>query len=216
MSITTKITELKAAIPAPVELVAVSKTRSAGEIMEAYRAGQRHFGESRPQELAAKRRELPDDIVWHQIGHLQRNKVRSIIPFVSMIHSLDSPRLLETIDAEALRAERAVDVLFEVRIAREQTKHGWQAEELFHFLAGIETSDYAGVRFRGVMGIATNSDDEALLRAEFTSLRVVFEELSRRFFGPEFNTISMGMSADYKLAIECGSTMVRVGSGIFE
>ncbi|MDR2885200.1 MAG: YggS family pyridoxal phosphate-dependent enzyme [Rikenellaceae bacterium] len=215
MSVATRITELQKIIPGEVKLVAVSKTHPAGMILEAYNAGQRAFGESRPQELAAKQKELPADIEWHMIGHLQRNKVRKIIPFVSMIHSVDSGRLLETIDEEAARADRVVDILFEVRIGLEATKHGWTAEELFYYLAGIEKSDYANVRFRGVMGIASNTTDEARIRAEFTSLRVVFDTLKKNFFGPGFDTVSMGMTSDYKLAIECGSNLVRIGSLIF-
>ncbi len=215
MSVASKITELKNTIPNGVTLVAVSKTHPAENIREAYLAGQRVFGESRPQEMAAKHKELPGDIEWHMIGHLQRNKVRMIAPFVSMIHSVDSARLLETIDAEAARADRVIDILLEVHIGVEQSKSGWQPEELFAYLSGIEPRDFLNVRFCGVMGIASNTTDQARIRAEFTSLKVVYDFLRNRFFGQGFDTLSMGMTSDYKAAIECGSTMVRIGSLIF-
>ncbi len=215
MSIAKNLAELRALLPEGVTLVAVSKTHPVGTIMEAYDAGQRVFGENRPQEMAAKQTALPADIQWHQIGHLQTNKVRLIAPFVSMIHSVDSARLAREISRRAVELERVIDVLLEIRIASEESKEGWVWDELEEWLSGDEWRDLAGVRFRGVMGVATFTDDKATVRAEFESLARMHAELRERFFGADFDTMSMGMSDDYPLAIECGSTMVRIGSLIF-
>ena len=184
-------------------------------IMEAYEAGQRVFGENRPQELAAKQAELPGDIEWHLIGGLQTNKVKLVAPFVSMIHSAESARLLRFIDKEARRNGRVIDVLLEVRIAREESKHGWDEGELERYLRSGEYRSLEGVRFRGLMGVATNTDEKEIVRAEFTRLRDLFVRWKGEFFDERFDTLSMGMSADYPLAVECGSTMVRIGSAIF-
>jgi pyridoxal phosphate enzyme (YggS family) len=233
MSIAKNLSDLRASLPAGVTLVAVSKTHPVEAILEAYGAGQRIFGENRPQEMAAKRAVLaalsdsPADIRWHQIGHLQTNKVKLIAPFVDMIHSLDSARLAVEISRQAAALGRAIDVLLEIRIAREQSKEGWVWDELAAWLEGGQWRELTGVRFRGVMGGATFTDDEAVVRGEFERLTAMHETLRERFFshgdncprgshfGTDFDTISMGMSDDYRLAIECGSTMVRVGSAIF-
>ena len=183
--------------------------------MEAYGAGQRIFGENRPQEMAAKQLLLPADIRWHQIGHLQTNKVKLIAPFVEVIHSVDSARLAVEISRRAAESGRVIDVLLEIRIAREQSKEGWDWKELLEWLDGGEWRSLAGVCFRGVMGVATFTDDEAVVRGEFERLAGMHASLRERFFGTEFDTLSMGMSDDYPLAVECGSTMVRVGSLIF-
>lgn len=214
--------------------------------MEAYDAGQRVFGENRPQEMAAKHALLPADIRWHQIGHLQTNKVRLIAPFVSMVHSGDSARLLREISLRALAEGRVIDVLLEIRIGREATKEGWERHELVEWLETGEWRSLAGIRIRGVMGVATFSDDPNIVRAEFMQLKNHFEYLRERFFmsdcgrsGSEnltgnghsrqttvrgqnglcnatgFDTISAGMSGDYRIALDCGCTMVRVGSSIF-
>ena len=204
MSVADKIASLKASLPSGVTLVAVSKTYPPSAIMEAYEAGQRVFGENRPQELAAKQAELPGDIEWHLIGGLQTNKVKLVAPFVSMIHSAESARLL-----------RFIDVLLEVRIAREESKHGWDEGELERYLRSGEYRSLEGVRFRGLMGVATNTDEKEIVRAEFTRLRDLFVRWKGEFFDERFDTLSMGMSADYLLAVECGSTMVRIGSAIF-
>ena len=201
MSVADKIASLKASLPSGVTLVAVSKTYPPSAIMEAYEAGQRVFGENRPQELAAKQAELPGDIEWHLIGGLQTNKVKLVAPFVSMIHSAESARLLRFIDREARRNDRVIDVLLEVRIAREESKHGWDEGELERYLRSGEHRSLEGVRFRGLMGVATNTD--------------LFVRWKGEFFDERFDTLSMGMSADYPLAVECGSTMVRIGSAIF-
>lgn len=215
MPIASKIAELKAALPSSVELVAVSKTYPPSAIMEAYEAGQRIFGENRPQELVAKYRELPGDIRWHLIGGLQTNKVKYVAPFVTMIHSGESAKLLEVIHKEALKNGRVIDVLLEIHIAREESKHGWREDELLDYLAAGVYRELTGVRFRGVMGVATFTDDMECVRAEFTRLSALFARLRTEFFNDRFDTLSMGMTADYPVAIECGSTMVRIGSYIF-
>ncbi len=226
MSIAKNLSGLRASLPEGVTLVAVSKTHPPEAIMEAYGAGQRIFGENRPQEMAAKRAVLaalpdpPADIRWHQIGHLQTNKVKLIAPFVE---SVDSARLAIEISRRASETGRVIDVLLEIRIAREQSKEGWEWEELVEWLDGGEWRELSGVRFRGVMGVATFTDHEAVVRGEFERLAGMHASLRERFFlrsdncpcGSHFDTISMGMSDDWPLAVECGSTMVRVGSLIF-
>lgn len=214
MSIATQLREIRASLPEEVTLVAVSKTHPAEAIVEAYKAGQRIFGESRPQELKAKWEALPRDIEWHMIGHLQTNKVRMIMPSVALIHSVDSERLVREIEKEALRIGRKVDILLEIHVAREESKTGWSGEELRAWLAGGAWRELQAVRVRGVMGIASNTDDQAVVRADFEALKGWFEEL-KPLFGEAFDTLSMGMSDDYPLAVACGSTMVRVGSRIF-
>lgn len=214
MSVTDQLQAVRATLPEGVTLVAVSKTHPVEAIEEAYAAGQRIFGESRPQELKAKWEVLPRDIEWHMIGHLQTNKVRMIMPSVGLIHSVDSERLVREIEKEALRIGRTVDILLEVHVAREESKTGWSGEELQSWLATEAYKELRAVRVRGVMGIATNTDDEEVIRADFEALRGWFERL-KPLFGEPFDTLSMGMSDDYPLAVECGSTMVRVGSRIF-
>ena len=214
MAITEKIHEIRAALPSSVTLVAVSKTYPAEAIREAYDAGQRIFGESRPQELKAKYEALPHDIEWHMIGHLQTNKVKYIAPFVSLIHSVDSARLLECINREAAKCGRVIDCLLEIHVAREESKSGWDYSELLEYLESEAISELQNVRMRGVMCIATNTEDESIVRADFEQLATIHSQLASRF-GEAFDTISMGMSDDYPLAIACGSTMVRIGSKIF-
>lgn len=214
MSIKTEISELNAALPEGVTLVAVSKTYPASDIAEAYEAGQRIFGESRPQELKEKYAELPKDISWHMIGHLQTNKVKYIAPFVELIHSVDSLRLLETIDKEAAKNDRIINVLLEVYIAQEESKHGWAEEELTEAITAGAFARFANIRVKGLMGIASFTDDMEQVRGEFESLNRLFVSL-KDSFGKEFDTLSMGMTSDYELAIECGSNMVRIGSKIF-
>lgn len=213
-TVSTQLALVRDSLPEGVELVAVSKTHPAEAIREAYDAGQRLFGESRPQELCAKYEVLPRDIAWHMIGHLQTNKVRSIAPFVAMIQSVDSPRLLETIQKEAARCGRTIDILLEIRIAREESKTGWDYSELKAYLDTDPLAAMPNVRVRGVMGIATNTEEEAVVRGDFERLRGCFGELRPRF-GEAFDTLSMGMSHDYGLAVGCGATTVRVGSLIF-
>lgn len=205
---------VRQSLPAGVTLVAVSKTHSAELIREAYDAGQRIFGESRPQELREKYEALPRDIEWHMIGHLQTNKVKYIAPFVSLIHSVDSAHLAEAIQKEAAKCGRVIDILFEIHVAAEETKSGWDPDELRAYLAANPMAALPNLRVRGVMGIATNTDDETVVRHDFETLKQYFEEFRSRF-GETFDTLSMGMSHDYRLAVACGATMVRVGSLIF-
>lgn len=214
MSVSSKIIAVKQALPAGVELVAVSKFHPAEAVREAYEAGQRIFGESRVQELTAKYEALPKDIEWHMIGHLQTNKVRSIAPFVSLIQSVDSERLLRLIDSEAARCGRVIDCLLEVHVAQEQSKSGWEPEALLDFVRSGALATMPNLRIRGIMGMATNTDDEDVVRRDFKQLLSIKEMLTPHF-DSAFDTLSMGMSDDYPLAIECGSTMVRVGSKIF-
>ena len=201
-------------MPEGVTLVAVSKTHPVEAIAEAYEAGQRIFGESRPQEMCAKQQQMPEDVEWHMIGHLQTNKVKMIAPFVSLVHSVDSARLVAEIDRQAAKCERVIDVLFEVHLAEDESKSGWDKEELLEFIHSGALAEFHNIRVRGLMTIGTLTDDIELNKSEFRTLRSLFEEL-REQFGAEFDTVSMGMTSDYSEAIECGSTMVRIGSMIF-
>lgn len=201
-------------LPEGVTLVAVSKFHPAEALREAYDAGQRVFGESRPQELVAKHGVLPKDIEWHMIGHLQTNKVKYIAPFVSLIHSVDSMKLMEVIDREAGKCGRTVDVLLQLHIAQEETKFGWDAAELEHFLQNDSFTNLKNVRIRGVMGMASLTDDMTQVKREFAGLHNVFITLKGKYL-PQMDVLSMGMSGDYLLAIGEGATMVRIGSTIF-
>ena len=214
MSVASKIYQIRESLPAGVELVAVSKFHPAEAILQAYEAGQRIFGESRVQELTAKYNSLPKDIEWQMIGHLQTNKVRAIAPFVSLIQSVDSQRLLECINREAERCGRVIDCLLEVHATEEDSKSGWDIEELRAYLATDAIVYLKSVRIRGVMGMATFTEDMGVVRADFERIAAIKHELEP-MFDNSFDTLSMGMSDDYPLAIECGSTMVRVGSRIF-
>ena len=215
MSVKENLAALKKDLPDGVQLVLVSKTHPAELIREAYDAGQRDFGENRPQEMKAKHAILPDDIRWHMIGHLQTNKVKYLAPFVTMIHSVDSVRLAMEIDRQAQRNRRVIDVLLEVHIAADESKEGWFRNQLEEWLESGEYRGLQNIRFRGVMGVASLTDDVSVVRREFLSLTALHGELRERFFDDNFDTISMGMSSDYKIAVECGSTMVRVGSRVF-
>ncbi len=214
MSIGAKIEQLHALLPPGVKLVAVSKFHPVEALMKAYEAGQRIFGESRVQELLVKYEALPKDIEWQMIGHLQTNKVRQIVPFISLIQSVDSIRLIECINREAERIGRVVDVLLEIHVAQEESKTGWKYAELVDYLQSDAFSALKNIRVRGVMGMATNTDDELVIRHDFEQL-AEYKQLLAPYFNSDFDTLSMGMSDDYELAIECGSTMVRIGSSIF-
>jgi pyridoxal phosphate enzyme (YggS family) len=209
-----RLNNILATLPEGVNLVAVSKFHPAERIQEAYDAGQRIFGESRPQEMAAKQATLPTDIEWHMIGHLQTNKVKMIAPFVSLIASVDSDRLIAEIEKQAARCNRTIDILLEVHVAEEESKSGWDYEELRQYLASGELATMEHIRVRGVMTIATNTDDESIIRRDFARIRAIFEEL-KPSFGEAFDTLSIGMSDDYPIALEYGSTMVRIGTAIF-
>ena len=202
----------------PATLVAVSKTKPKEAIEEAYAAGQRVFGENRVQELVDKYEALPKDIEWHLIGHLQRNKVKYIAPFVSLIHAVDSVRLLEEIQKQAEINQRKIPVLLQMHIAEESEKFGFSEEELMRFLDdGVASEKYPNVLFSGMMGMATFTDDEHQIRQEFGNLKLLFDRIRSGFFSENdaFRTLSMGMSGDYSIALACGSTMVRIGSSIF-
>jgi pyridoxal phosphate enzyme (YggS family) len=198
-------------------LVAVSKTKPEADILELYAMGQRVFGENRVQELTPKYEALPKDIQWHMIGHLQTNKVKYIAPFVHLIESVDRIKLLKEINKQAQRAERVIPVLLEFKIAEEESKHGLQWEEIRSFLDSEEFQALENIRIDGVMGMATFTEDQEQVRREFKALSRIFRQLKEAFFkdAPHFKEISMGMSGDYKIALEEGSTMVRIGSSIF-
>ena len=215
--VTENLQRLHATLPAGVVLVAVSKFHPSEALAEAYEAGQRVFGESRALELEAKAAELPGDIEWHFIGHLQTNKVKKVVAAASMIHSVDSDRLLRTIDAEARKAGRCPGVLLQLHVAREETKFGFTPAELLEFVTPQLVASLEGVEFRGVMGMASNVDDEERIRADFREIRRVFDRLKETVFAssPRFDTVSMGMSHDWPVAVQEGSTMVRVGTSIF-
>lgn len=208
---------LREDLPEHVRLVAVSKTMPAGDLNAAYDAGQRLFGENKVQEMEAKRNELPKDIEWHMIGHLQSNKVKLIAPYVALIHGADSLPLLDEIDKQGRKCGRQIDCLLQVHIALEESKFGFEANEILSICAEIAGKTDRGYAVRGLMGMATFTDDENLVRSEFRSLKVLFDEVRERGFFPksQFSILSMGMSGDYRIAIEEGSTMVRIGSSIF-
>jgi pyridoxal phosphate enzyme (YggS family) len=214
MTIKQRLERIESTLPEGVTLVAVSKFHPAESILEAYEAGQRTFGESRPQEMAAKYEALPKDIVWTMIGHLQTNKVKLIAPFVSLIASVDSERLVAEIERQAERCGRKIDCLLEVHVADEESKSGWDIDALRTYIASGTLSTMPHVRIRGLMTIATNTDDEAIIRRDFQTIKSLYDEL-KPLFGPEFDTLSIGMSDDYPIALEYGSTMVRVGTAIF-
>ena len=216
MNIGDNILRVRATIPPGVELVAVSKFHLNEAIMEAYEVGQRVFGESRATELKTKASSLPADIQWHFIGHLQTNKVRMIMPYVSLIQSVDSERLLRLINAEAARIDKVVDVLLQVYVAQEETKFGFSPEELVKLVESGALNELSNVRVIGVMGMATNTDDEARIVADFNAIHQTYQRARLLMQNNEvFSQISMGMSDDYALAIKAGSTMVRIGSTIF-
>jgi pyridoxal phosphate enzyme (YggS family) len=214
MNINQRLNRILAGLPEGVKLVAVSKFHPAERLQEAYDAGQRIFGENRPQEMTAKYELLPKDIEWHMIGHLQTNKVKYIAPFVSMISSADSERLIEEIEKQAAKNNRIIDILLEVHVADEETKSGWSQSELDDYLASGKLEKMEHIRVRGVMTIATNTDDEAVIRRDFQAIKDIYDELKPRF-GDMFDTLSIGMSDDYPIALEYGSTMVRIGTAIF-
>lgn len=212
-----KLSEVKSYLPQGVTLVAVSKTKPNEDILAAYEAGQRIFGENRVQELVDKYEALPKDIEWHMIGHLQTKKVKYIAPFVSLIHGVDSFKLLEEINKRAKKEERTIDVLLQFHIAQEQSKYGFDFDEAKTMLESQEFTQLENINVRGVMGMATFTENEEKIQDEFRTLNNYFEIFRSHFFkfNKSFGIISMGMSGDYKIAIEEGSNMVRIGSTIF-
>jgi pyridoxal phosphate enzyme (YggS family) len=217
MSIAENIKRITSELGENTRLVAVSKTKPDEDIMEAYNAGQRLFGENKVQELTGKYERLPKDIEWHFIGHLQSNKVKYIAPFISLIHGVDSLKLLKTINKEAKKKGRVIDCLLQFHIATETTKFGLNREEAVAILEDEQYSSFGNIRIAGVMGMATYTDDTEQIRSEFRSLKHIFDDLKSRYFSDKeyFKEISMGMSGDYKIAVEEGSTLVRIGSSIF-
>lgn len=218
MSVTENLKEIKSRLPAHVTLVAVSKTKPLEMLMEAYNAGQRDFGENYVQELIEKYNALPKDIRWHFIGHLQSNKVKHMAPFVHLIHGIDSLKLLQEVNKQAAKCGRVIECLLQIYIAKEESKFGLDALEAENLIASTQFSGLTNVKVVGVMGMATNTDNRETIKSEFISLKTLATHLNTKFGSkPNLNLrmVSMGMSADYELAIECGSTMVRVGSTIF-
>lgn len=216
-SLLENLNEISKSIPENVILVAVSKTKPIQAIQSLYEAGQRVFGENRVQELVEKHDALPKDIHWHLIGHLQRNKVKYIAPFVEVIHSIDSERLLDEVNIQAKKNNRKIKVLLQFYIASEETKFGFDWKEIEELFSRRSPEIFDSIEFYGVMGMASFSDDESLVRKEFRNLKSIFDQLQSTYFksNSNFKEISMGMSGDYQMAIEEGSTMVRVGSSLF-
>lgn len=212
-----EINAISATLPKGVTLIAVSKYHPATAVMEAYDAGQRDFGESKAQDLVKKHEELPKDIKWHFIGHLQSNKIKYIAPFIHLVHSVDSYRLLQEIDRHAEKNGRVIDCLLQIHIAEEESKFGFTPEELKSMLAEGSWKELQHTRIRGVMCMASNTDDEEQIEREFATVSALFKEISSLYFHDSgtFDIMSAGMSDDYPIAIKHGSTHVRVGSRIF-
>lgn len=217
MSIKNNLLEIKNALPGHVTLVAVSKTKPVPDLTEAYDAGQRIFGENKIQEMADKYEQMPKDIEWHMIGHVQTNKVKYMAPFVSMVHGVDSLKLLAEINRQAAKNGRIIDCLLQMHIAEEETKFGMDEAELQQLLASEDFNQMKNVRVTGLMGMATFTEDEAQIAKEFTHLKTIFDSLKQQPATTNLqpSTLSMGMSGDYKIAIACGSTMIRIGSSVF-
>ena len=218
MSIAQNLTKIKSQLPAHVTLVAVSKTKPVSDLMEAYNAGQRIFGENKIQEMTEKWEEMPKDIEWHMIGHVQTNKVKFMVEYVSLIHGVDSLKLLEEINKQARKYNRIIDCLLQIHIAEEETKFGLNEEELNEMLKQVQhdNSQFQNIKIVGLMGMSTFTDNKSQIEKEFKHLKAIFDKnKTLNTNNCQLNTISMGMSGDYQLAISCGSTMVRIGSSIF-
>ncbi|HEY0091658.1 MAG TPA: YggS family pyridoxal phosphate-dependent enzyme [Flavobacterium sp.] len=213
MSIKENLFKIKASLPREVTLDAVSKTKPVQDLQEAYDAGQRIFGENKIQEMAEKHEVLPKDIKWHMIGHVQSNKVKYMAPFVDLIHGVDSLKLLAEIDKQGKKHDRVIDCLLQIYIANEESKFGLDENELNELLASPIYLNLKNIKVIGLMGMATFTDNQSQIRKEFQSLKTLFDKHKK--LNPHFSVLSTGMSGDYKIAIECGSTMVRIGSSIF-
>ena len=213
MSIKQNLSKIKSSLPENVTLVAVSKTKPISDLMEAYVAGQRIFGENKIQEMAEKWEQMPKDIQWHMIGHVQTNKVKFMAKFVSLIHGVDSLKLLEEINKQALKNNRLIDCLLQIHIAEEETKFGLNKKELNDILTSTGFQEMKNIRIIGLMGMATFTDNQNQIKKEFNSLKSIFDQFT--IHDSQMTILSMGMSSDYQLAIESGSTMVRIGSSIF-
>lgn len=216
MAIAENLLKIKESLPENVTLVAVSKTKPVTDLMEAYTAGQRIFGENKIQEMVDKWEQMPKDIEWHMIGHVQTNKVKYMAPFVTLIHGVDSLKLLEEINKQAQKNNRIIDCLLQIYIAEEESKFGLDEVELQNLLNSTSFNQMNNIRIVGLMGMATFTDNQNQIKKEFTHLKSIFDTLQKlELKNCQLNTISMGMSGDYPLAIVCGSTMVRIGSSIF-
>ena len=213
MTIQENLNNIKSTLPKHVTLVAVSKTKPISDLMEAYNAGQRIFGENKIQEMAEKHEQMPDDVEWHMIGHVQRNKVKYMASFVRLIHGVDNFKLLKEINKQAEKHNRVIDCLLQIKIAKEDSKFGMTDEEASEIIQSKDFSELKNTKIVGVMGMATFTDNQKQVEQEFKLLKSIFDKF--RIQNSEFKIISMGMSGDYPLAIECGSTMIRVGSSIF-
>lgn len=213
MSIAARLAQIHMELPDRVTLVAVSKTKPESDILEAYAAGQRIFGENKIQEMVGKQQRLPKDIQWHMIGHVQRNKVKYMVPFVSLVHGVDQIKLLEEINKQARKVQRKIPVLLQVHIARETTKFGFDAEEIRDMLKTDLLPRLGNITVKGLMGMASFTSKEAVVRREFRALKELYDETAQVL--PNISILSMGMSGDYQIAVEEGSTMVRLGSSIF-
>ena len=213
MFIAENLNNIKSQLPAHVTLVAVSKTKPVADLMEAYNAGQRIFGENKIQEMTDKWEVMPKDIEWHMIGHVQTNKVKYMAPYVSLIHGVDSLKLLQEINKQAAKNNRVIDCLLQVYIAEEESKFGLDKQELEDILSSTEFKQLKNIRIVGLMGMATFTENKNQIEKEFKHLKTIFDKLKTQ--NSELKTLSMGMSGDYQLAISCGSTMVRIGSSIF-
>lgn len=211
--ISRNLAQIKSQLPKHVKLVAVTKTKPIGDILEAYNSGHKIFGENKVQELVEKHEQLPTDIEWHMIGHVQRNKVKYMAGFISLIHGVDSLRLIEEINKQAIKHNRVIDCLLQIKIAKENSKFGMGKDEAKTLLQSKAYSECSNVNIVGLMGMATFTDNMDQVRSEFEYLRDCYLEFKKSH--PIFNTLSMGMSGDYQLALECGSNMIRVGSSIF-
>ncbi len=216
MSIKENLLKIKSSLPENVTLVAVSKTKPVADLMEAYNAGQRIFGENKIQEMTEKWEQMPKDIQWQMIGHIQTNKVKFMTPYVSLIHGVDSLKLLEEINKQALKNNRIIDCLLQIHIAEEETKFGLNEEELKDLLASETFKNLNNIKIIGLMGMATFTENQDQIRKEFEHLKSIFDTIkSLSIVNCQLSILSMGMSGDYQLAIACGSTMVRIGSSIF-
>jgi pyridoxal phosphate enzyme (YggS family) len=216
MSIKDNLLQIKSSLPEHVTLVAVSKTKPISDLMEAYNAGQRIFGENKIQEMTEKWEQMPKDIQWHMIGHIQTNKVKFMAPYVSLIHEVDSLKLLEEINKQALKNNRIINCLLQIHIAEEETKFGLNEDELKDLLASESFINLKNIKIVGLMGMATFTENQNQIKKEFEQLKSIFDtKKSLSIVNSQLSILSMGMSGDYKLAIECGSTMVRIGSSIF-
>ena len=217
MSIAANIEKIKQQLSQNIKLIAVSKTKPVETLMEAYNSGQKIFGENKVQELVGKFEQMPKDIEWHMIGHLQSNKVKYIIPFVALIHSVDSENILLEINKQAAKINKIQQVLLQISIADEETKFGFEEAELFNLLVKYENHEFPNIEIVGLMGMATFTDNEEQIANEFAGLKKLFDKLKANYFSSQtsFNQLSMGMSSDYQIAIANGSNLIRVGSTIF-